>query len=329
MSRERKEDDARARGVNSLGDTIATDELQLARPGVPSVARESRRQRLAEQLFGVVEREPVRLGRFVLLDRLGEGGVGSVHIAYDPQLDRRVALKLLHPVQEASVSLRARMLREAQALARLSHPNVVPVHDAGVLDEQVFIVMEYVRGQTLRRWVEERRPSWGAVLNVYLQAGHGLAAAHRAGLIHRDFKPESRGPSPEHPQPADRSLSHGFGRSGQEGVPAAVPWGPSRPAAWEKTAGERPGEGWSWCARRRRATTRLAAAAARCRSTALGGYSNSTKRDSSRRRCSARASTAGSRPRREGMIMLSCASAAVQPGSTRTRRPSSTSSRQT
>ena len=183
---------ARAREIDSFSDTIATDEILLARPGERSAARESRRRHIAEQLFGVVEREPVHLGRFVLLDRLGEGGVGTVHIAYDPQLDRRVALKLLRPAQGASSSLRTRMLREAQALARLSHPNVVPVHDAGVIEEQVFIVMEYVRGQTLRRWVEERRPSWRAVLSVYLQAGRGLAAAHSAGLIHRDFKPNPR-----------------------------------------------------------------------------------------------------------------------------------------
>ncbi|MGB1015115.1 MAG: protein kinase domain-containing protein [Nannocystaceae bacterium] len=132
----------------------------------------------------------MRLGRFVLLDRLGEGGIGTVHLAYDPQLDRRVALKLLHTAHGSSSAHRIRLLREAQALARLAHPNVVPVHDAGIFDNQVYLVMEYVRGKTLRE-VADTHPSWRTIISMYLQAGKGLAAAHRAGVIHRDFKPDN------------------------------------------------------------------------------------------------------------------------------------------
>ena len=115
-----------------------------------------------------------------------------VYAAYDPELDRKIALKLLHLVDEvASGSGRTRLLREAQALAKLSHPNVVTVHDVGTLGDQVWLAMEHVDGQTLSVWRRQRRPPWQEVLAVMLDAGRGLAAAHRAGLIHRDIKPEN------------------------------------------------------------------------------------------------------------------------------------------
>jgi tetratricopeptide (TPR) repeat protein/predicted Ser/Thr protein kinase len=131
------------------------------------------------------------LGRYIVLDELGHGGMGVVYSAYDPELDRKVAIKLLRPeatglkVEEG----RARMLREAQALARLSHPNVIPVFDVGTLDEQVFITMEFIEGQTLKEWLADIFRPWRDVLSVFIQAGRGLAAAHAAGLVHRDFKP--------------------------------------------------------------------------------------------------------------------------------------------
>ena len=128
-----------------------------------------------------------RLGRYIVLDRVGEGGMGQVHAAYDPELDRKVALKLLQP--SAAADGRARLLREAQAMARLSHPNVLPVHDVGTFEGQVFIAMELVEGQSLRDWRLEQAPPWREVLRHYREAGRGLAAAHAAGLIHRDFKP--------------------------------------------------------------------------------------------------------------------------------------------
>jgi tetratricopeptide (TPR) repeat protein len=118
--------------------------------------------------------------------------MGEVYAAYDPRLDRRVALKLIRPETAASDErARDRLLREAQITARLSHPNVIGVHDAGKFDEHVFIAMEFVEGQTLAEWINERTRTWQEVLAIFIQAARGLAAAHAAGLVHRDFKPQN------------------------------------------------------------------------------------------------------------------------------------------
>ncbi|HTM20129.1 MAG TPA: serine/threonine-protein kinase, partial [Kofleriaceae bacterium] len=127
-----------------------------------------------------------RVGRYLIEARLGMGGMGVVYAARDPDLDRRVAIKLL---RSGAVEAGARLLREGKALARLRHPNVVAVHDLGLHRGDVFIAMELVDGTTLRTWWEARRQ--GEVLAVLVDAGRGLAAAHAAGLIHRDFKPEN------------------------------------------------------------------------------------------------------------------------------------------
>jgi eukaryotic-like serine/threonine-protein kinase len=131
------------------------------------------------------------VGRYVVLDRLGAGGMGVVYAAYDPELDRRVALKLLRPDRFGGEAGRPRLLREAQALARLTHPNVVAVHDAGTFGDRVFVAMELVEGETLRQWLGAGPRPWREVLDRFLPAGRGLAAAHAAGLVHRDFKPEN------------------------------------------------------------------------------------------------------------------------------------------
>jgi tetratricopeptide (TPR) repeat protein/predicted Ser/Thr protein kinase len=129
------------------------------------------------------------LGRYVVLRTLGAGAMGTVYLAYDPELDRKVALKLLHGGE--SPKRRVALLREAQALAKLTHPNVVAVHDVGEHDHAVYVAMEFVEGVTLREWLSQERRSWRGVLDVFLEAGRGLQAAHRRGLIHRDFKPDN------------------------------------------------------------------------------------------------------------------------------------------
>lgn len=128
------------------------------------------------------------VGRYVILRLLGAGGMGAVCLAYDPDLDRRVALKFLLPNVRHG---QHRLLREAQAMAKLPHPNIVPIHDVGTHDDVVFIAMEHVDGVTVAEWLKERRRSLREVLDVFLAAGRGLAAAHAAGFVHRDFKPSN------------------------------------------------------------------------------------------------------------------------------------------
>ena len=139
--------------------------------------------------YGFAEGDP--FGRYLVLDRLGGGGMGVVHSAYDPKLDRRVALKLLRPDMCGSRDAQARLLREGQTLARLAHPNVVTVHDVGEFEGRVFVDMEFVKGSTLSQWLELKPRSWRAIVDVFLQAGRGLAAAHAVGIVHRDFKPDN------------------------------------------------------------------------------------------------------------------------------------------
>ncbi|PCC68634.1 Serine/threonine protein kinase [Nannocystis exedens] len=130
------------------------------------------------------------VGRYVVLETLGVGGTGVVYAAYDPELNRKVALKLLR--SEAlgrSHAQRGRLMREAQALARLSHPNVVAVYDVGTFGASVFIAMELIEGVTLGAWLAPRKHSWRAIVEIFKKVGQGLAAAHAEGLIHRDFKP--------------------------------------------------------------------------------------------------------------------------------------------
>jgi tetratricopeptide (TPR) repeat protein len=141
------------------------------------------------------------LSRYLVLDLLGRGGWGEVYSAFDPELDRKIAIKVMRPETAAETrdtEGRARLLREAQAMARLQHPNVIAVHDvgllppsAGVRDERLFIAMELVDGVTLRQWLEDAPRTWRQLLDMFIQAGRGLAAAHAAGLIHRDFKPDN------------------------------------------------------------------------------------------------------------------------------------------
>ena len=139
--------------------------------------------------------EGIRIGRYIVLAKLGEGGMGVVYAAYDPTLDRKVALKFLLQGGSGGAPLLAteacaRFSREAQALARLRHPNIVAIHDVGEHEGSVWLAMEYIDGEPLSAWLEQRH-SWAEVLDVMTPVAQALLAAHDAGLVHRDIKPDN------------------------------------------------------------------------------------------------------------------------------------------
>jgi tetratricopeptide (TPR) repeat protein/tRNA A-37 threonylcarbamoyl transferase component Bud32 len=142
--------------------------------------------------YGAVLPRGATVQRYVILDRVGEGGMGVVYAAYDPVLDRRVALKFLaHRGADRDGVRERRLLREAQAMARLSHPNVVVVYEVGTFQGHVFLAMEFIQGVDLRTWLSQRSRTFSEIMDVFRAAARGLSAAHAAGIIHRDFKPEN------------------------------------------------------------------------------------------------------------------------------------------
>lgn len=165
--------------------------MDIDDPQQPMSSDPLERATIAAKLFG--SSDPPRVGRFSVLERIGSGGMGVVYRAYDPQLQREVAVKLLglDLSDEEDSQGHQRLVREAQAMARISDPHVLPVFESGEHEGRVFVAMELVSGGTLREWLEAERREWTSVLDLFLQAGRGLAAAHASGLVHRDFKPEN------------------------------------------------------------------------------------------------------------------------------------------
>jgi tetratricopeptide (TPR) repeat protein len=148
------------------------------------------RARLHERLFG--EPEDRAFGRYRLIETVGRGGMGTVWRAHDGKLGREVALKLLHEgALRRPLRAKRQLLAEAALMAKLDHPNVVRIYDVGEHEGELYLAMELVRGKTLRRWQQDDARGWEPLLDAYLAAGSGLAAAHHASLVHGDFKPDN------------------------------------------------------------------------------------------------------------------------------------------
>ena len=134
---------------------------------------------------------PRQIDRFEVRRQIGVGANAFVYLAWDGQHQRPVALKVLRSERSRRPDTQARFLREAKAMARLDHPNVIRLYEVGTHEGRVFLALEYVEGRSLRRWIEHDHPPAEQILARYLEAGRGLAAAHEAGLMHRDFKPDN------------------------------------------------------------------------------------------------------------------------------------------
>jgi tetratricopeptide (TPR) repeat protein len=160
-------------------------------PTLPSDDMQRVRQGVLHRLFGDHD-APMRLGRYELRRHIGRGGMGTVYAAWDPRLGREIALKIVQcdaPAGFDETAMMARLVREAQAMARISHPNVVEVYDVGHAGTQLFFAMELVVGHSLDGWLALRRRSTAEILGIFDAIAAGVAAAHRVGLLHRDLKP--------------------------------------------------------------------------------------------------------------------------------------------
>ena len=203
------------------GDTHAAPGL---RPEVLADGAARRTKAMIHAALFKATGEAPTVGPYQVLKLLGEGGMGVVYAAYDDKLERKVALKLIRGVAMRRPEARARTLREARALARLSHPNVVHVYQVGEVDDEIYVAMEFLTGPTLRAWLGARPRTWREVLAVFRQAGEGLAAAHRQGVIHRDFKPANVIVGDDgRVRVLDFGLAHFFGLDGEEVELKALP----------------------------------------------------------------------------------------------------------
>ena len=166
--------------------SFATDEL-------PTDASQSHEDGRTADLNRKLEKGTC-VGRYFIISHLGQGGMGVLYKAYDPDLDRQIALKFISVNKKGSQNqtrARSRLMREAQALAQLSHPNVVSVYDVGTFGDDVFIAMELIEGITLSQWMRNRERDYRQVISLFLDIGQGLRAAHESGIVHRDFKPDN------------------------------------------------------------------------------------------------------------------------------------------
>ena len=200
----------RRRRVESVGSVTRTDaEMELRDPqpaiseAISDLVNEDTATQLRDPRPNAADKSVItisgvargdRLEHYVVLGKLGEGGMGVVLEGYDARLDRKVAIKVLQPKILALTDARraqARLLREAKAVAKLSHPNVIKVHSVGTVGDQVFVAMEFMKGGTAGQWLRKEKRSRKEILDLFMQVGRGLAAAHEGGLVHRDFKPEN------------------------------------------------------------------------------------------------------------------------------------------
>ncbi len=214
----------------TLGERPEDDELEV---GVAEA-------RIKAALFGV--QQQVAIGRYRLLELVGRGGMGVVWGAWDPELQRKVAVKLV----DSRSGSQDRIVAEARALAKVSHPNVVPIYDVGVVEDRVYLVMEWVVGKTLRNYLGEPRAA-REIADLYAQAARGLAAVHAANLVHRDFKPDNAMVgSDRRVRVLDFGLAWGDAENAQRGQIAGTP----RYMAPEQRAGEPPTaavDQYAWC----------------------------------------------------------------------------------